>query len=108
MPTKLGRPKCAIPTLALALLLAAPAAADEPQQLPCNTREKVVATLAREFDERVVAGGVTDGGGLIVEIFASAAGTWTAVTTSPDGRSCLVQSGRGWRVVVPVSQPQGL
>lgn len=92
--------------LALALLLAAPAAADEPApQVACAAREKVVATLAREFDERVVAGGVTDGGGLIVEIFASATGTWTAVTTSPDGRSCLVQSGRGWRVVAP--QPQG-
>lgn len=94
--------------LALVLLLATPALADEPQPQPCGKREAVVAFLAREYGERAVARGATDDGSAIVEIFASQAGTWTAVTTTPDGQACIGVSGKLWRLLaVPVEGKAG-
>ena len=49
--------------------------------------------------EAPVAVGVTSAGGL-VEVFATDDGaTWTIVVTTPQGRSCMVAAGEGWRAV---------
>lgn len=96
MPTK--------PTLALALLLAAPAAADEQPQGVCAERAAIVEALARQWDETRISLALS-GAGSVIEIYVSPAGTWSAVVTKPDGRSCIVESGTGWEAATP--QPQG-
>ena len=40
----------------------------------------------------------------LIELLTAKDGlTWTIILTSPQGRSCLIASGEGWRPLVPVS-----
>lgn len=71
---------------------AAPAAA--PGAL-CGKRDEIVRSLGDQFHEKQQAVGVVDRSA-ILEIFVSAAGTWTIIATGTDGNSCLVSSGEGW------------
>lgn len=77
-------------------LMATPAAAQTLRtlQLPCNTRDSVTAALAAGYGEhtRIQA---LDGRGLMFEVFASDAGTWTATLTDPNGLACVVATGDG-------------
>jgi hypothetical protein len=79
---------------ALIVLLALPAAAEGPA---CGPRGAVVARLASHFGETRRGIGMGTDGRRVVEVFASSAtGTWTILVTLPDGRACLVASGRHW------------
>lgn len=75
------------------LSLSAPAAAAQPQ---CFPRAAVLDRLAERYGEHPVSIGVTATGALL-EVYASADGSWTIVVTAPGGASCLVASGEGWR-----------
>jgi hypothetical protein len=35
--------------------------------------------------------------GSLLEVLASPSGTWTIIVTIPNGPTCLVSSGEGWR-----------
>jgi hypothetical protein len=85
-------------TLGAALaVLSAPALA-APQQ--CNQRDEVLKLLSHKYSEAPVAFGVTNNGGL-VEVLTSTPSakddTWTIIITTPQGVSCLVAAGEGWR-----------
>ena len=73
------------------LCLSAPAHAEG----VCADHAVIVATLAEKYDEHQIALGAETRGPM-VEIFASAAGTWTLVITDPSKRACLVAAGDGW------------
>lgn len=63
----------------------------------CDRRDAVLGLLADRYSEAPIALGVTSGGSLI-ELLTDARGdTWSIVVTSPEGESCLVLSGQGWR-----------
>lgn len=82
----------------LGLILAAHAA----HAAPCAPRDQVVARLATGFDEVRRGAGLTagpDGRAQVLEVFASAAGSWTLVVTLPDGMTCLVASGQNWETL---------
>ena len=89
---------------ALVAAVSLSAAAQTPQ---CNTRASVLALLAGKYGEAPVAVGIANGGGL-VEVLASPDGeSWTIIVTSPQGVSCLVAAGHGWRPMdKPVSDPE--
>ncbi|MGO1121210.1 hypothetical protein ACTL6U_21140 [Rhodovibrionaceae bacterium A322] len=79
----------------------APAAA---QQAPtCNLRDKVLAHLAGKYSEAPVAVGVTSSGALLEVLSTPDGQTWTVLLTRPDGVSCLLAAGEGWRWL-PVEQ----
>jgi hypothetical protein len=61
----------------------------------CGKRDEIVRSLGDQFHEKQQAVGVVDQNA-ILEIFVSAAGTWTIIATGTDGNSCLVSSGEGW------------
>lgn len=65
----------------------------------CDSRERLVAQLAERYRETPIALGVDSGGGLIEVLAAADGSTWTIVITSPQGRSCMVAAGEGWRAV---------
>lgn len=75
-------------------MFAAPALA-RPQA--CNTHDRVLTHLAKKYGEVPVAIGVTSTGGLIEVLTSSDGSTWTIIISSPNGTSCLVASGEGWR-----------
>lgn len=86
-------------TLALFALLAtgaaAPAASAQ-EDLMCAPRDEVAHQLGVQFSETPVSRGVT-GDGMLLELFASPQGTWTAVLSDAAGISCLVSGGEAWQ-----------
>lgn len=77
-------------------ILSSPALAANKQ---CNNRDKVLGMLATKYKEVPVALGVTNNGGLIEVLSAGDGTTWTIIITTPQGMSCLVAAGEGWRKV---------
>lgn len=79
--------------LLLGTLFASPALAG---QLPCGERATIVAKLAAKYGEELAGSGLAEGGPML-EIFASPkTGTWTVLSSGPDGRSCIVGIGTDW------------
>ena len=66
-------------------------------QPQCNERDNVLALLAKKYKETPIAAGVTNTGGLVEVLTDIKSGTWTIIVTTPQGMSCLVAAGEGWR-----------
>lgn len=64
----------------------------------CGDRDAIVADLAK-YAEKAQSIGLSNGGQLL-EIYASAQGTWTALLTTPAGTACIVAYGEAWEYVV--------
>ena len=67
--------------------------------MPCDTRDGVLTHLANKYDEAPIAVGVTTKGGLIEVLTSGDGRTWTIIVTFPNGTSCMVAAGEGWRNV---------
>lgn len=67
------------------------------QARQCDERERVLTHLAKKYQEAPVAVGLTSGGGLIEVLSTGSGETWTIIVSNPDGVSCLVAAGEGWR-----------
>jgi hypothetical protein len=76
------------------LVVAAPAAAVS-QISSCGPRADVVDWLTQNYDERPVAFGLIDNSQLL-EIHVSETGSWTAIISDVNGRSCVVSAGQSW------------
>lgn len=95
--------------------LIAPSAARSEQWMPpdppdgfildkpaCSDSQKIIAGLAREYGEKLVSYGLQTNGQLL-QIFSSPENnTWTVISSSPDGTSCLIAAGKFW-----VAEPAG-
>lgn len=83
------------------------AAAQSPSQSQgpnqCNKRDNVLTLLANKYKEAPVAVGVTNTGGLVEVLSTGDGNTWTIIVTTPQGMSCLVAAGEGWRAVEQAS-----
>ncbi|MFO0997924.1 MAG: hypothetical protein U1F33_14690 [Alphaproteobacteria bacterium] len=66
----------------------------------CGPHTDVAAGLHEAYDENVVAQGLTSAG-VLIEVYASGTGTWTLTVVSPNGVSCLISHGEGWRQSSP-------
>ena len=92
--------------LALAVFLVSSAAV---AQVSCGQRDKIVEWLAVEYKEAPIATGVTSKGRLIEVLSTHDGDTWTVIVTSPDGDSCVIASGQGWRAKpheIDIAEPQ--
>ncbi len=91
----------AAPALAVVALLSAPdtMAQVQIQAQQCDLRAKVIGHLAQKYKEAPVAIGVTSSGGLIKVLTTGDGGTWTIILSNPNGTSCLVAAGEGWRAL---------
>ena len=79
-------------------MLAVHPAVAQPQ---CGERSDVLEFLSKKYNEAPVAAGVTNTGGLVEVLTDSRSGTWTIIVTSPQGISCFVAAGEGWRDSIP-------
>ena len=75
-----------------------PMAADARMQMTCGQRGAVVTALDKMYAEKPVSLGIADNGS-VIEVFASAEGSWTIVLTSPTGISCLLAAGESWETI---------
>ncbi len=68
----------------------------------CTARDGLLSQLESKYGEVPVAIGVADG--QLIELLTAKDGlTWTLILTSPQGRSCLIASGEGWRPLARLS-----
>ena len=73
--------------------------------LRCAPRDVAVQHLTTTYDERRRSVGLA-ANGTLVETYASDGGSWTILTTRPDGISCMIASGR-WFEAVADDAPTG-
>ena len=74
-----------------------------PGQNQCNTRDSVISLLASKYKEAPVAVGVTNTGGLVEVLSTGDGNPWTIIVTTPQGMSCLVAAGEGWRALEQIA-----
>jgi hypothetical protein len=95
----------AAPALAAVAILSPPdstarAQSQTPAQTQqCDQRNRVIGHLAQKYKEAPVAIGVTASGGLVEVLTTGDGGTWTIILSNPNGISCLVAAGEGWRAL---------
>ncbi len=78
-------------------------------QVPCGQRDKIVEWFAVKYNEAPIASGVSSTGSLIEVLSTHDGETWTLIITSPDGNSCMIASGQGWRAKpheLDIAEPQ--
>ena len=66
-------------------------------QAQCDSRDKILSTLSKKYSEEPIAVGLTSKGGLVEVLSTGDGNTWTIIMSTPDGKSCLVAAGEGWR-----------
>lgn len=94
-------------TLGVALALAAllpPTGAAHAQAPPvCLARSEMLEALRSRFAEQPAAFALADSGQVVELVMVPDGQTWTLLASEPDGRSCVLASGRWWTV-----RPEGL
>jgi hypothetical protein len=87
-------------TALLAFSLAAPAArAEAPtpvRPLPCSDYKAVREQLAKRYEEAPISTGLQSNGNVLQVFTSERTGTWTVVSTTPAGVSCILAVGRSW------------
>lgn len=78
-----------------ALLFISPSLSANAQGILCGTRTDIAAGLQTKFSETPVSIGLATNGS-VIEVFASANGSFTVMMTAPNGRSCLIAAGQNW------------
>ncbi|WP_299618662.1 hypothetical protein [Pelagibius sp.] len=81
-------------------LVSTSGAAAQPQ---CDQRDSVLKILQQKYKESPVALGVTHNGGLVEVLSTGNGTTWSIIVTTPQGMSCLVAAGEGWRAMEQVA-----
>ena len=69
----------------------------------CQQRDAVLQILEQKYKEAPVALGVTHNGGLVEVLSTGNGSTWSIIVTTPQGISCLVAAGEGWREMEQVA-----
>lgn len=77
------------------------------QQYDCNDRKSALKHLADKYRETPVAAGVTNGGGLVEVLTSKDGQTWTIIVSTPDGLTCFVAAGEGWRAFKRATEGSG-
>ncbi len=75
------------------------AAAQGASPAACSPRSDVLGHLAKKYGEAPVAIGVTNKGRLVEVLTTGDGNTWTIIVSTPNGTSCMVAAGEGWRTM---------
>ena len=75
------------------------AAQDAPpvaMRMPCHDATEIAKQLSSKYDESPVAFGLQSNGNLLQVYASEEKQTWTVVSTTPNGLSCIVAAGKTW------------
>ena len=72
-----------------------PMTANARMHMTCDQRGALVTALDKLYAEKPISLGIANNGS-VIEVFASAEGSWTIVLTSPTGMSCMLAAGDSW------------
>lgn len=68
-------------------------------RIPCHDATEIARQLTKKYEEAPIAFGLQSNGNLL-QIYTSATQhTWTVVSTTPSGKSCIVAAGKRWEHV---------
>ena len=80
--------------------LASPIAAQQmppaAMRMPCHNATEIAKQLSSKYDEAPVAFGLQSNGNLLQVYASEEKQTWTVVSTTPNGLSCIVAAGKTW------------
>ncbi|HEX5078089.1 MAG TPA: hypothetical protein VFV80_02985 [Geminicoccaceae bacterium] len=78
--------------------LATPLAAQTNQgiRMPCHNATEIAKQLSSKYEEAPVAFGLQSNGNLLQVYASTEKDTWTVVSTTPNGLSCIVAAGKKW------------
>ena len=93
--------------LSMAILGALFTPFDARAQPQCDARGEVLRVMAENYGETPAALGVTNNGGLVEVLTTADGSTWSIIVTTPQGLSCLVAAGEGWRAVPATPREDG-
>jgi hypothetical protein len=94
-----------IACVCLAATMAAFSSAAQADHLACGSRDDVLAQLAAKFKEAPIAAGLANNGGIVEVVRSINGATWTITVTMPNGVTCLVAAGEGWKDLKDVVFP---
>ncbi len=81
---------------ALAVLMSAPAQA----QQVCTMRTDLIKMLNEKYLEQAIGQGLI-GERAMLEVYVSEKGTFTVVSSFPNGVACIIAAGNNWQVMKP-------
>jgi hypothetical protein len=64
--------------------------------VPCHNASEIAKQLNSRYDESPVAFGLQSNGNLLQVYASEDKSTWTVVSTTPQGLSCIVAAGKTW------------
>jgi len=65
-------------------------------RMPCHNATEIAKQLSSKYDEAPVAFGLQSNGNLLQVYSSEEKDTWTVVSTTPGGMSCIVAAGKRW------------
>lgn len=93
------RPALFLVSLAIACGIAASSASAQSAQglrMPCHDATEIAKQLSSKYEEAPVAFGLQSNGNLLQIYTSETKHTWTVVSTTPTGKSCIVAAGKRW------------
>jgi hypothetical protein len=65
-------------------------------RMPCHNASEIAKQLSSKYEEAPVAFGLQSNGNLLQVYASTQKDTWTVVSTTPNGMSCIVAAGKKW------------
>ena len=65
-------------------------------RMPCHNAAEIAKQLSSKYEEAPVAFGLQSNGNLLQVYASTQKDTWTVVSTTPNGMSCIVAAGKKW------------
>lgn len=81
--------------IAAAIAVAAPFTPSA-EAAQCGPRADVLALLAKDYREQPAALGLSSSGRILELVIRDDGRSWTVLTTSPEGVSCVLDAGGDW------------
>jgi hypothetical protein len=68
-------------------------------RMPCHDAGEIAKQLSSKYEEAPVAFGLQSNGNLLQVYSSAQKDTWTVVSTTPNGMSCIVAAGKRWEAL---------
>lgn len=92
----------------LAVIMLLQAAGSDAAQSPlavqgrrCHAYAEVARQLSATYHETPVSLGIQSNGNLLLVFNSPTSGSWTIVSTTPTGLTCILAAGRHWETAAP-------
>ncbi|MEM8947731.1 MAG: hypothetical protein AAGA21_07440 [Pseudomonadota bacterium] len=68
-------------------------------RIPCHDAIEIAKQLSKKYEEAPIAFGLQSNGNLLQIYTSESKHTWTVVSTTPTGKSCIVAAGKRWETM---------